>query len=107
MDVSQTYGVRLLAFTILEGVLFSHILLNLLVENEEFMPRIDLFQRTTARDEALHATFGVEMFNMLKDRPSDDKIREVLNEAITLEMNLLTRFYRKNCPESTLRRHYT
>lgn len=90
MDVSQPYGVRLLAFTIFEGVLFSASFCSIYwLRTKNLCHGLTYSNELIARDEALHATFGVEMFNMLKDRPSDDKIREVLNEAITLEMNFV------------------
>ena len=39
-----------------------------------------------ARDEALHASFGVEMFNMAKKKPSKSRIHTILKEAIECEM---------------------
>lgn len=90
MDKSQPYGVRLLAFTIFEGVLFSASFCSIYwLRTKNLCHGLTYSNELIARDEALHATFGVEMFNMLRERPSDDKIKQVLDEAITLEMNFV------------------
>jgi ribonucleotide reductase beta subunit family protein with ferritin-like domain len=90
MDKSQPYGVRLLAFTIFEGVLFSASFCSIYwLRTKNLCHGLTYSNELIARDEALHATFGVEMFNMLRERPSDEKIKQVLDEAITLEMNFV------------------
>lgn len=87
MDESQPFGVRLLAFTIFEGVLFSASFCSIYwLRTKNLCHGLTYSNELIARDEGLHASFGVEMFNMLEDKPNPLKIHHIMNEAIELEM---------------------
>ena len=87
MDPEQPFGVRLLAFTIFEGVLFSASFCSIYwLRTKNLCHGLTYSNELIARDEGLHASFGVEMFNMLKDKPNPLKIHTVMDEAIQLEM---------------------
>ena len=87
MDPEQPFGIRLWAFTIFEGVLFSSSFCSIYwLRTKNLCHGLTYSNELIARDEGLHASFGVEMFNMLEDRPNDMEIHHVMDEAIQLEM---------------------
>ena len=87
MDESQPFAIRLLAFTIFEGVLFSASFCSMYwLRTKNLCHGLTYSNELIARDEALHASFGVEMFNMLEDKPNVLKIHHIMNEAMELEM---------------------
>ena len=87
MDESQPFGIRLLAFTIFEGVLFSASFCSIYwLRTKNLCHGLTYSNELIARDEGLHASFGVEMFNMLDDKPNALQIHSVMDEAIKLEM---------------------
>ncbi len=101
---SSSFGTRLIAFAILEGVFFSGSfcaifwirergILNGLTKSNEFI----------SRDEGLHYMFALELFNILNKRNdksigldcSDSMILEILQEAVEIEKEFITSSF--NC----------
>lgn len=91
MDKKQPFGVRLLAFAIFEGVLFSASFCSIYwLRTKNLCHGLTYSNELIARDEALHASFGLEMFNMLGVNAPDEKIiHQVMDEAIALEMKFV------------------
>lgn len=100
----SSFGTRLIAFAILEGVFFSGSfcaifwirergILNGLTKSNEFI----------SRDEGLHYMFALELFNILRARGdisigldcSNDMILEILKEAVEIEKEFITSSF--NC----------
>jgi ribonucleotide reductase beta subunit family protein with ferritin-like domain len=87
MGETQPFGVRLLAFTIFEGVLFSASFCSMYwLRTKNLCHGLTYSNELIARDEALHASFGVEMFKMLEVKPNTVQVHHIMNEAIELEM---------------------
>lgn len=83
----QPFGIRLLAQAIFEGVLFSASFCSMYwLRTKNLCHGLTYSNELIARDEALHASFGVEMFKMLKDKPNPAQVHHIMNEAIELEM---------------------
>lgn len=87
MDNSLPFEHRLWAFIIFEGVLFSASFCSLYwLRTKNLCHGLTFSNELIARDEALHASFGVEMFKMIKNKPSKVHIHRILNDAIKCEM---------------------
>lgn len=83
------FALRLLAFIIVEGVFFSSSFAGIfwvrtmnmglpgLVESNDFI----------SRDEGLHTDFGILVYNMLKNRPSQELVHDIFREAVQCEIN--------------------
>lgn len=90
MDGSLPFVHRLWAFIIFEGVLFSASFCSLYwLRTKNLCHGLTFSNELIARDEALHASFGVAMFNMLKEKPDKTIIHRILNDAIECEMNFI------------------
>ena len=84
MDPSLPFPQRLWAFTIFEGVLFSASFCSIYwLRTKNLCHGLTFSNELIARDEALHASFGVEMLNMC-EKP--ENAHEILKEAIECEM---------------------
>lgn len=95
MDTSRPFLERLWAFCIFEGVLFSASFCSIYwLRTKGKCNGLCFSNNLIARDEALHAKFAVEMFNMTEGLPQD-KVHGILKEAIEVE----EQFVEQSLPE--------
>jgi len=87
MDPGRPFAVRLWAFCIFEGLLFSASFASIywLRTKGNLCPGLTFSNELIARDEALHAEFAIEMYNLLENPLPTDLVHEVLSEAVALE----------------------
>lgn len=87
MDESRPFAHRLWAFCIFEGVLFSASFASIywLKKQGGKCPGLIQSNELIARDEALHAEFGIEMLKMTKDPIGQEDAHDILREAIECE----------------------
>lgn len=101
-DKSSSFGTRLIAFAVLEGIFFSGSfcaiywikeknILNGLCKSNEFI----------SRDEGMHRDFAILLYNILKNRNDYDincdetKIKLIIKEAVEIEQEFITSSF--NC----------
>lgn len=101
-DKESSFGTRLIAFAVLEGIFFSGSfcaiywikeknILNGLCKSNEFI----------SRDEGMHRDFAILLYNILKNRDdydincNDDKIKMIVKEAVEIEKEFITSSF--NC----------
>ena len=87
MDPGRPFAVRLWAFCIFEGLLFSASFASIywLRTKGNLCPGLTFSNELIARDEALHAEFGIEMYNLLENPLPTEMVHEVLTKAVALE----------------------
>lgn len=87
MSRDQSFGERLLAFAIIEGIFFSgSFCLIFWIKERNLLPGLTLANEFINRDENLHVEFGCMLFNeYIRNRPTTKRIREIMNEAIAIE----------------------
>jgi ribonucleotide reductase beta subunit family protein with ferritin-like domain len=98
----SSFGTRLIAFAVLEGVFFSGSfcaiywvrekgILNGLTKSNEFI----------SRDEGMHYSFALTLYNILKTREgyeigcTDDVIKQIISDAVEIEKEFITSSF--NC----------
>lgn len=101
-DTKSSFGTRLIAFAVLEGIFFSGSfcaiywikeknILNGLCKSNEFI----------SRDEGMHRDFAILLFNTLKTRNdyniqcNEDEIKSIVREAVEIEKEFITSSF--NC----------
>ena len=91
MDQTKPFDERLWAFAIFEGVLFSASFCSIYwLRKKNLCHGLTYSNELIARDEGLHAKFGVEMFNMLgASKPSQERVHQILDDAVQLEMRFV------------------
>ena len=54
------------------------------------MPGLTFSNELISRDEGLHCDFACLMFSHLKNKPSEDRIKEIISDAVKIEQEFLT-----------------
>lgn len=91
MSRDQSFGERLLAFAIIEGIFFSgSFCLIFWIKERNLMKGLTFANEFINRDENLHVEFGCHLFNNhIINRPSSARIREILEEAVAIEKEFI------------------
>ncbi|KAK2110656.1 Ribonucleoside-diphosphate reductase subunit M2 [Saguinus oedipus] len=90
-DKEATYGERVVTFAAVEGVFFSGSFAPIFwLEKREVMPGLTFSNELTSRDEGLHCDFACLMFKHLVHKPSEERVREIIINAVRIEQEFLT-----------------
>ncbi|WBR61433.1 ribonucleoside-diphosphate reductase [Drosophila suzukii associated hytrosavirus 1] len=88
---SANFGERIIAFAAVEGIFFSGSFAAIFwLKKRGLMPGLTFSNELISRDEGLHCDFAVLMFKHLVQRPSRERILEIIREAVDIEKNFLT-----------------
>jgi len=81
---------RLFAFACVEGIFFSGSFCAIYwLKKRGLLPGLCFSNELISRDEGMHLEFAVELFNMLKNRPNENAIYQIINEAVKLEKEFI------------------
>lgn len=91
MDPSKSFGTRLVAFAVIEGIFFSGAFCSIfwLKEHNKMVKALGHSNELISRDEGLHVEFAVKLFHHLVNKPSVEDVYELFNEAIELETEFI------------------
>jgi len=89
-DNTRPFSERLLAFACVEGIFFSGSFCAIFwLKKRGLLPGLCFSNELISRDEGLHQQFAVELFNMLKFKPSVDTINQIVKEAVEIEKEFI------------------
>ena len=89
-DKKITFGERLFAFACVEGIFFSGSFCAIFwLKKRGLLPGLCFSNELISRDEGMHLEFAVELFNMLKNRPSEFNIHRIILDAVELEKKFI------------------
>ena len=89
-DNSRPFAERLLAFACVEGIFFSGSFCAIFwLKKRGLMPGLCFSNELISRDEGLHLDFAIELFKMLKNKPSEAVIHEIVREAVQIEKGFI------------------
>jgi ribonucleoside-diphosphate reductase subunit M2 len=89
-DKSRPFAERLLAFACVEGIFFSGSFCAIFwLKKRGLMPGLCFSNELISRDEGLHLEFAIELFKMLKDKPSEEIIQQIVREAVEIEKSFI------------------
>lgn len=84
------FAMRLLAFAIVEGVLFSGSFCAIYwLKERGLMPGLTTFNEFISKDESMHAEFAVLLYSMLKYKLPDAVVYNIVQEAVDIEKNFI------------------
>lgn len=90
-DNSKPFAERLFAFACVEGIFFSGSFCAIFwLKKRGLLPGLCFSNELISRDEGLHLDFAVELFNMLKNKPNDETIHQIIREAVEIEKSFIT-----------------
>lgn len=86
-----SFGERLVAFAAVEGIFFSGSFAAIFwLKKRGLMPGLTFSNELISRDEGLHCDFACTMMNHLKIKPSEQKIIQIVSDAVEIEQEFLT-----------------
>ena len=90
IDSQDNFAKRLVAFAAVEGIFFSGAFCSIYwLKKRGLMPGLTFSNELISRDEGLHTLFAVALYHTLKEKLSDDTIREILTEAVAIEKEFI------------------
>ncbi|ABF22791.1 ribonucleotide reductase small subunit [Variola virus] len=88
---SAGYGERLIAFAAVEGIFFSGSFASIFwLKKRGLMPGLTFSNELISRDEGLHCDFACLMFKHLLYPPSEETVRSIITDAVSIEQEFLT-----------------
>lgn len=92
LNPSRRFAERLLAFTCVEGILFSGSFCAIFwLKQRGLMPGLGLSNQFISRDEGLHQQFGALLYSHLRHRLSQAEAEAVVREAVDNEKDFIVR----------------
>lgn len=87
----KSFAERLIAFATVEGIFFSGSFAAIFwLRKRGLMPGLTLSNEFISRDEGLHCDFACLLFQHLKHHPTEQRIIEIISEAVDIEKEFLT-----------------
>jgi len=88
---NATYSERVVAFASVEGIFFSGSFAAIFwLKKRGLMPGLSFSNELISRDEGLHTDFACLMFRHLVNKPSQDRVYEIVKDAVNIECEFLT-----------------
>ncbi|MBN3281139.1 RIR2 reductase, partial [Polyodon spathula] len=85
------YGECVVAFAAVEGIFFSGSFASIFwLKKRGLMPGLTFSNELISRDEGLHCDFACLMFKHLVNKPSEEKVKEIIKDAVWIEQDFLT-----------------
>lgn len=86
-----SFGERIIGFAAVEGIFFSGSFASIFwLKKRGLMPGLTFSNELISRDEGLHCDFACLMFKHLKNKPSEEKIKSIITDAVEIEIEFLT-----------------
>ena len=89
-DTTLPFRERLVAFACVEGIFFSGSFCAIFwLKKRGLLPGLSFSNELISRDEGLHLEFAVEMFHMLNNKPDENKVQQIVSEAVSIEKEFI------------------
>ena len=86
-----SFAERIIAFASVEGIFFSGSFAAIFwLKKRGLMPGLTFSNELISRDEGLHTDFACLLFKHLVNKPSQERIYEIVKEAVAIECEFLT-----------------
>jgi len=91
MNKDKPFSLRLVAFSIVEGVFFSGAFCSIfwLKDKNKMVKSLGHSNELIARDEGMHVDFAVKLFHHLENKPLFDDVRCMIEEAVDIETDFI------------------
>lgn len=90
-DKKNSFGVRLIAFAIIEGVFFSGSFCGIYwIKKRGLMHGLTMSNELISRDESMHTEFAILLYNKIIEKVSQKKVYKIIREAVEIETQFIT-----------------
>lgn len=87
----NSFAERLVAFAAVEGIFFSGSFCSIFwLKKRGLMPGLTFSNELISRDEGLHCDFACLLYSMIQDKPSEETIRQIITDAVSIEKEFIT-----------------
>jgi len=88
---TATYAERVIAFASVEGIFFSGSFAAIFwLKKRGLMPGLTFSNELISRDEGLHTDFACLMYKHLVNKPSEEHVKSIIDDAVKIEQEFLT-----------------
>merc|ERR1712156_541965 len=88
---NASYAERVVAFAAVEGIFFSGSFAAIFwLKKRGIMPGLTFSNELISRDEGLYCDFACLMYSHLKHKPTQDRVYEIIKDAVIIEQEFLT-----------------
>lgn len=88
---NASYAERVVAFAAVEGIFFSGSFAAIFwLKKRGVMPGLTFSNELISRDEGLHCDFACLMYSHLKHKPTQERVYEIIKDAVVIEQEFLT-----------------
>ena len=85
----RSFAYRLIAFAVVEGVFFSGSFASIFwLKKRGLMQGLSLSNEFISRDEGLHCDFAVLLYHHLVNKPTEQEVKNIIEEAVVIEKEL-------------------
>ena len=85
------FAERLVAFAAVEGIMFSGSFAAIFwLRKRNLMPGVCFANELIARDEGLHTRFACALFQEIQEKPSQERVYEIIRDAVEHEIEFMT-----------------
>jgi len=90
-DPQLAFAERLFAFACVEGIFFSGSFCAIYwLKKRGLLPGLCFSNELISRDEGLHQDFAIELFKMLRNKPTTQTIHSIIKDAVAIEKEFIT-----------------
>ena len=90
-DKDSPFINRIIGFAAVEGIFFSGSFCSIFwLKKRGLMPGLCHSNELISRDEGLHTEFAVLMYHNLKNKPSPNVVKQIIQEAVEIEKEFIT-----------------
>ena len=87
---NYSFAERIVAFSCVEGIHFSGSFCAIFwLKKRGLFPGLCFSNELISRDEGLHLEFAVDIFKLLKNKPNQEIIHEIIKSAVDIEKNFI------------------
>jgi len=88
---TSSFGERCIAFAAVEGIFFSGSFCSIFwLKKRGLMPGLCHSNELISRDEGMHTEFAILMHSYLKNKPSVERVKQIITEAVKIEKEFIT-----------------
>lgn len=90
-DDVASFAERIIAFASVEGIFFSGSFASIFwLKKRGLMPGLAFSNELISRDEGLHTDFACLMYRYLNNKPTNERVYEIVADAVKIEIEFLT-----------------
>ena len=90
-DEKSTFGQRLIAFAIVEGLFFSASFCAIFwLRNRGLLPGLSFINQLISRDESMHTDFACLLYSKIVNRVDKEVVIQMVKEAVDIEKRFIT-----------------